>query len=208
MNATTKEKLTIMDRVVRRIRARGRGSVFSSKEFLDLGGRAAIDQVLSRLARAGTIRRLAPGLYDYPRTSPKLGMVLSPLYDKVAQAIAKKTGSKIQPSGALAANELGLSTQVPAKRVYLTDGPSRVYRIGKQIIVLKHAAPKEMVICGRISGRVFQALRHLGRRGVGDIVIRRLRRSLSSKDKAILSRDVRHASDWMRPIVEQVVEKG
>lgn len=113
---------TIQNTILDRIRRQGRGKVFTPKDFLDLGSRDAADQSLSRLAKAGEIQRLGRGLYHYPLINERLGISLSPDLDEIAEALARQTGSKVVPSGAVAANRLGLSTQVPAKPVYLTDG--------------------------------------------------------------------------------------
>jgi hypothetical protein len=164
-----------------------------------------VDQALSRLAREGVLRRLQRGLYDYPRMNPKLGGELSPDCEQVARAIARKTGSRIQPSGALAANLLGLSTQVPAKRVYLTDGASKTVGIGKQTLVFKHAAPKEMIASEGLGGVVLQALRYLGKEAVDEAVVRRLRETLSERDKQELLDDVVYATDWIVAVIERVV---
>ena len=115
---------TVANTITRRIRAKGRGWVFTPKDFLDVGVRATVDQTLSRLARKDDIRRLDRGLYDYPKQHDKLG-TLSPSAGDLAQALATKTGDKIFPSGATSANYLGLSTQVPARPVYLTNGSSK-----------------------------------------------------------------------------------
>src|SRR5262245_26515031 len=147
---------------MRRVRHRGRGVVFTPADFFDLGDRAALDQALSRLARQGTIRRLARGLYDYPRINPQLGPI-SPGPDAIARAVARKTSSKVQIAGAQAANALGLSTQVPAHAVYLTDGPSRRVAIGRSVITLRRASPKHLLAAGSTAGTVVQALRYLGR---------------------------------------------
>src|SRR5258706_14930308 len=151
----------IENKVLKRIYGAGVGSVLSQDDFLDLGGRAAVDKALSRLAAKGTIRRLARGLYEYPRTHPELGM-LSPDIDKVAKALAGKDRIRLQPAGAYATNLLGLSEQVPAKVVFLTDGPSRTVKmkIGRQEIQLRHPPPKNMAAAGRLSGLLIQALRH------------------------------------------------
>lgn len=178
--------------------------MFSSADFLDLGTRAAVDQALSRLVKQGTIRRLAPGLYHYPRTSPKLG-VISPLPDAVAQAVARKAGNRIIPSGAMAANALGLSTQVPAKAIYLIDGQPKKVRYGSQTIMFRTAATRTMAVSGRVSAIVFQALRYLGKEAVTDAVMRQLRRSLSPKDKRALEKDIRHAVEWMKPVLKKIV---
>jgi hypothetical protein len=105
----------------------------------------------SRLAAKGTIRRLARGLYEYPRMHPELGM-LSPDIDQVAKALAGKDRICLQPSGAYATNLLGLSEQVPAKVVFLTDGPSRIVKIGRQEIQLRHTTTRNMAAAGRLSG--------------------------------------------------------
>src|SRR3984893_12723653 len=131
------------DRIMRRARATGRGGVFTPSDFLDVAARAAVDQALSRLVKNRKLRRLVRGLYDFPKVHPKLGL-LSPTPDDVAQALARETGSLVQISGARAANALGLTTQVPARSTYLTDGPSRRVVLGKRVVDLRHASPKHL----------------------------------------------------------------
>src|SRR6202043_984315 len=94
------------------------------------------------LAQSGKIRRVRRGLYDIPRVNPTLGGELSPDIDEAARAIARRQRWKIVPEGAWAANLLGLSTQVPAKIIYLTDGPSKDVPIARRTIHFKHARPK------------------------------------------------------------------
>lgn len=200
--------LAIQSQILDRIRSTGRGKVFTSKDFLDLGSREAIDQALSRLARAGDIERLGRGLYHFPQLNERLGIPLSPDADEVAEALARQTGSRIAPSGAVAANRLGLSTQVPAKPVYLTDGRTRQVRVGNLVFVMRHAAPKELPLGSRISAMVFQALRHLGRSAVDNEAVSRLRRTLSPQQKGELLRDARYTTDWIADVVRQLaIEK-
>ena len=194
----------VKDKILTRVRAKGRGVVYTTKDFLDLGSRAAVDQALSRLVREKALRRLRRGLFDYPRVNVKLGGELAADADSVAQAVARKVSSRIQPSGALAANVLGLSTQVPAKRVYLTDGASRKVRVGNQTMVFKHAAPKSLVATKKASTLVVQALRYLGREGVTDEVVRKLRLTLSDQDKKRLVADTRYAADWIVEAVREI----
>ena len=144
-----------------RIRISGRGSVFVPGDFLDLGSRQGVDFALHRLVKQGVLRRLARGLYDYPKSHPQLG-ILSPSVDAIAKALAGRDRLRIQPSGAYAANLLHLSEQVPAKAVFLTDGPSRRLKIGASEIVLKRTTPRAMAAAGRMSGLVIQGLKHLG----------------------------------------------
>ena len=119
------------------------GKVFTPADFLHLGSRAAVDQALSRLVRQGAIRRLSRGLYDKPREHEILGELL-PETPRIAEALAEKSKLRLQPSGAYAANLLGLSEQVPLKLTFLTDGPSRIVKVGRQAVVLKHTTPKNM----------------------------------------------------------------
>ena len=194
----------VKDVILDYLRHRGRGKVYTSKDLVHLGSRAAIDQTLSRLSKQGTLQRLARGLYYYPRTNPRLGMVVSPSADEIAAALARQTGSRIAPSGALAANRLGLSTQVPAKPVYLTDGRSREVRVGNQVFAMKHVAPKELPIGNPVSAAVFQALRYLGSSSIDEDVISRLCRRLSAKHRHQLLRDARYTTGWIADIVRKI----
>ncbi len=186
-----------------RICNKRKGFVFTKNHFIDLGHPKTIAKALERLARAGEIRRLARGLYDYPEKHPTLGD-LPANYERVAQALAGKDSLKIQPSGAYAANLLGLTDQVPAKIVFLTDGPNRIVQINKQQIVLKRTTPKNMATAGRVSGLVVQALRYLGQDHVDNNSIWMLGKSLSSDDKCQLMKDLRYAPAWIGNIFRQL----
>src|SRR5262245_12872660 len=117
-------KATIAQKILARLQRMNVDDACIPKDFLDLGSRAAVDQTLSRLVKRGVIRRVARGIYDSPRRTPdpRFGIGRPP-DGAVARAMARKTGSVIQMSGDATANGLGWSTQVPAKPVYLTDGP-------------------------------------------------------------------------------------
>jgi hypothetical protein len=195
---------TIQTRVFDHIH-RLRGQVFTPKDFLDLGSRDAADQSLSRLVKEGRLKRLARGLYYLPQVNARLGVPLPPDTDEIAAAIARQTGSRLAPSGAVAANRLGLSTQVPAKPVYLTDGSSREVKVGKLVFVVKHVAPKELPLGSPSSAQVFQALRYLGPAAINDSVIHRLSAALSASQKAELVRGARYTTDWIGDIVRRVV---
>ena len=174
-----------------RILKAGRGKVFIAKDFLDLGSRDAVDQALSRLVKAGEADRLGRGLYHLPQMNKRLGIAVVPDTDEIADALARQTGSRVVPSAAFAANQLGLSTQVPSKPVYLTDGRSRQVRVGKSVFTMKHVAPKELPAGSRLSATVFQALKHLGKDAIDDRAIARLRRLLPAKARQELLRDAR-----------------
>src|ERR1700730_14515488 len=133
---------TMRDQIVARIERSGGGKAFSAKDFLDIASRTTIDVTLANLTQSGKIRRIRRGLYDMPKVNPLLGGELSPDIDEAARAIARRQRWKIVPDGAWAANLLGLSTQVPAKIIYLTDGPSKKISIGRRSVSFKHARPK------------------------------------------------------------------
>src|ERR1700691_3425854 len=174
---------TMRDQIVARIERLGEGKAFSAKDFLDIASRGTIDMALGSLARSGTIRRIRRGLYDMPKVNPTLGGKLSPDIDEAAQAIARRQRWKIVPEGAWAANLLGLSTQVPAKIIYLTDGPSKQVEIGRRSIHFKHARPKAMAGLEGKFALVVQALRYLGKEGVSTREIQTLRTALSPAEK-------------------------
>jgi hypothetical protein len=198
---------TIQDHILDRIRRQGRGKVFIPKDFLDLGSRAATDQSLSRLVKDGEIERLGRGLYHYPRMNERLGIPLGPDLDEIADALARQTGSQVIPSAAVAANRLGLSTQIPAKPVYLTDGRTRQVRVGNTTIQIRHAAPKELPVGSRTSALVFQALRHLGQAAVDDKLVNHLRRILSPEQRQGLLKDARYTTDWIVAVVRQIAQE-
>lgn len=194
--------ISVPDRIMKRARANGRGGVFTPSDFLDLAGRGAVDQALSRLVKAGKLRRLARGLYDYPKVHPKFGP-LSPAPDDVAQALARETGSQVQIAGARAANALGLSTQIQAKSTYLTDGPSRRVVLGKRVVDLRHASPKHLIAPGSPAGTVVQALRHVGPARADDVAQIAAHR-LSASDKRLLATTAVQAPAWMRPTLVSI----
>jgi Family of unknown function (DUF6088) len=195
---------TVQSTILDAISSNGRGKVFTAKDLLHFGSREAVDQALSRLARSGEIERLGRGLYHYSRTNARLGIRLAPDTEEIAQALARQTGSRIAPSGAVAANRLGLSTQVPAKPVYLTDGRSRDVKVGNTVFVMKHVPPKELPLGNPLSALVFQALRHLGKDAVDEEVISRLRRAIPARDRRKLLEDARYTTDWVAEIVRKV----
>jgi len=200
-------QISIDNKVLRFVYGHGRGWVFTPKALSGLGDKYAVGMALTRLSRKGTIRRLARGLYDYPAHHPKIG-ILSPSVDALATALAGRDAIRLQPSGAYAANLLGLSDQVPMKVVFLTDGPNRHVRIGKQEIHLKRTTPRNMATAGKTSGLVIQALRYLGQRGTDSAVVQTLRRRLSDQDKAGLVKDIRLAPAWIAAVIRQITAES
>lgn len=197
--------MTIQDLILKRIRGRGRGAVFTPKDFLDLGSRDSVDQALSRLYRKGIIRRLDRGVYDYPVVSQRVGN-RSPDPYAVAKSVAGRLHARIQHSGAYAAHVLGLSDQVPARPVFLTDGPSRTIQAGNHKVILKHIGRRSMIGAGSITGHVQHALRYLGQSEIDENVIRLLRQRLSDGDKRRLQNDAPNLPAWIQNAIRDVVE--
>src|ERR1700728_2463257 len=198
---------TMRDQIVARIERLGEGKAFSAKDFLDIASRTTIDVTLAELTLDGTIRRVRRGLYDLPRVNPSLGGKLSPDIDEAARAIARKQKWKIVPEGAWAANLLGLSTQVPAKIIYLTDGPNNEVLIGRRSIHFKHARPKALAGLEGKFALVVQALRHLGKEAAGPREIVMLRSTLSPAEKRRLVKDTRFGVDWIYEVAKKIAEK-
>lgn len=197
---------SVYKQVLSRIYGKKRGWVFSPIHFVDLGSDASVKKALQKLVDRGQIRWLARGLYDYPRTHPKLG-VLSPTADQIAHALAGKDSLRIQPSGAYAANLLGLTEQVPAKSIFLTDGVNRTIKVGDQTVILKQTTPKNMAAAGRTSGLVIQALRHIGKDHVDESVSGKLAGRLSQDDRRQLMKDIRYAPAWIGDVIRRLAEQ-
>jgi hypothetical protein len=191
--------------IARRIQRAAPGTVFTPALFAPIGSRDAIDKALQRHVQRGTLRRLARGLYDKPREDPLLGL-LWPSVDAVVKALIGKDRLRLQPTGAYAANLLGLSEQVPARVEFLTDGTSRTVQVGPMRIVLKRTTPRQMAAAGKSSGLVIQALRSLGRAHVNAERIAHLRHTLPPHERRALLDDLPLAPTWMHPLLRKLAE--
>jgi hypothetical protein len=156
-----------------------------------------VDVTLAGMARGGQIRRIRRGLYDVPKRNAALGGVLSPDINEAARTLARRYRWKIVPEGAWAANLLGLSTDVPARIVYLSDGPASKIQIGRRSIHFKHARPQALSGSAGAPGLVVQALRYLGKEAVNRRLMLRLRRMLSDAERRRLVRATRFGVDWI-----------
>ena len=206
MKKRRKKTQSIDRKVFERILGRGRGTVFTPADFLDLGSRSAVDTALNRGARDGRIRKLGRGLYDRPRLGTD-GTPLLPTTEAVVRAIAGRDATRFQPSGAHAANMLGLSEQVPVRIVFLTDGRERTVSLGPRRIILRHATPRQMATAGRKSGTIIQALRWLGKHNVDDSVISKLRQQLDARERKDVLLATRSAPVWITKILHEIARE-
>ena len=202
-----KHKQSVDTQVLERIFAQGKGWVFTPTDFADLGSRTAVATALKRHKADGTIRQLGRGLYDRPRHDSKLG-VLWPSLDAIVSAVKNRDAVRVQPTGAYAANLLGLSDQVPMRVFYLTDGPKRTIRLGEMTISFKHTTPRNMATADRISGLVIQALRWLGQSNVDNRTVKILQNRMDQSSRQQLLADIRHAPVWIANVIRHIVQES
>lgn len=195
---------SVKNKILSRIYGRGRGWAFSRSDFVEEFSIENIDISLFALAREGKIRRVCRGMYDYPKYSDLLQQELSPDFDQVAQAFARKFNWRIQPSGAAALNLLGLSTQVPGKLIYLSDGPNRKYTIGSYSLEFKKSALKDVGFKYRESGLLVQALKALGKEHITENVINKIRSRLDMKICQKIVKDTKSATGWIYDSIKKI----
>lgn len=197
--------MSLTEKILKHINQHSPGWVFTPADFLNIGTPHAIGMVLLRLTQKKKIRRLAHGLYNLPKEHEIIGP-LTPTPDEIANALAKRDCFQFQPSGAYAANLLGLSDQVPARVTYLCNTTSRIIKIGKQTIQFSKSSMRRMATAGRISGLVFEALRYLGKQHVNQETVAPLRKLLSEQDRHQILKDLNLAPVWMHEIISFIAE--
>lgn len=196
---------SIDDKVIAKIKKAKKGSLFFTEDFLLFGSAKAVAKALERLVEKNDLTRVARGIYARLETHPVLG-ILSPSTETIAKAIAKRDKARIVPTGVLALNALGLSTQVPMNVVYLTDGAARKIDLGKRKILFKKTAPKNLAAIGTISSLTIQALKVIGKDNLKDNEKQIILKHLSNEDPYRLEHDIRLAPEWIRVIMRQAIK--
>lgn len=181
------------------------GTPLAAKELLHLGSRAAVDQVLSRLAGRGTLLRAGRGIYVLPVES-RFG-TRAPSALKMVEGLANQRGETIVSHGAAAANALGLTTQVPMRAVYLTSGRSRQLKLGAQMVEFRHAPIWQLIFPGRAAGDVVRALAWLGPEKAAE-AISKLRSKLPSSELEEVAAARARLPTWMAREVSALVAHG
>ena len=191
--------------IIARIRAHGRGFVFSTKLFSALtDDSASVRTALSRLVQKQSIRRLAHGLYDLPIVHPSLGAIM-PAMENVIEAIKKSDAIEVQVTGAYAANLLGLSTQIPMRIELYTSGPKRKIHFGKQEILLKPTTPRNMIGAGTKAGLIFHALRQIGQDNITIEMIEQIKSQIEEKDIKHIKKQIHFAPVWIAKIMRSLI---
>ncbi|MDI6046202.1 DUF6088 family protein [Flavobacterium yafengii] len=196
---------SIDDKVIAKIKKAKRGSLFFTEDFLIYGSAKAVAKVLERLEEKNDLTRVARGIYARLEIHPIIG-ILTPSTENIAKAIAKRDKARIIPTGILALNALGLSTQVPMNVVYLTDGAARKIDLGKRKILFKKTAPKNLAAIGKISSLVIQALKVIGKDNIEETEKQIILKHLSKEEPYRLEHDIRLAPEWIRVIMRQAIK--
>lgn len=199
---------TTNNKILSRIYGRGRGWAFIPSDFIGEFERKQIDNALSDLTKDGKIRRICRGMYDYPKYSELLGQELSPDHAQVAQAFARKFNWRILPTGDAALNLLGLSTQIPGKFIYLSDGPNRKYSILSYHLEFKKTALKEIGFKFRESGLIVQALKALGKEQITAEVIEKIRKQIAPEKCGKILKDTKTVTGWVYDAIKQICREG
>ena len=190
----------VTNTVIDELKKLQKGTILFVDDFLDFGNPESVKKALYRMEEKGLLIRLAHGIYLYPKKDKTLG-VLYPSAEEIAIAIAKRDRARIIPTGIQALNKLGLSTQIPLKIVFLTDGAARSIKIGKRTITFKKTSPKNLLAKGEISGLVIQALKSIGQHKVEEEVLTKLLNLLKKEKKENILHDAKLAPAWINKIL-------
>jgi hypothetical protein len=192
------------DKILRRIRGCGRGSIVFHQDYSALASPSAVKSAFHRIYIGGMLIKLAHGIYYYPKEEQTYGLgVVYPSIEEIAYAIAKRDKAKIVPMGAYALNKLGLSTQVPMNVVFLTNGTPRHIKIGDgRGIVFKHSSSgKNFAYKSELMMLVVTAMRALGEAHITDEEIDKLKSNLIHVPKKDFDHDIKLAPAWVRKIL-------
>ncbi len=197
---------SVQDEILNKLKTGPEGKIVFPSDFISLGGDEAIRQALSRLTKEGKIIRLAQGIYLYPQKDKVLGVLYPPI-EEIAAAIARRDKARIIPTGVQALNRLGLSTQVPLKAVYLTDGAPRTIKVGKRTIAFRKTAPKMLAVKDEMVGLIIAALQEIGQENVTSETIDKLKNILQKRSKKGILEDSRLAPAWIQKIIKNMLEE-
>ena len=191
----------VIDKVKSRISHSKFGEVFFVSSFPEYDVEY-VTKLLSILEKEGTITRISKGVYVKARKT-RYG-TLYPSASELVREIAKRDKAAVIATGDTAANQLGLSTQVPMNSTFLTTGSSRKLTLGKRTVTLKHGAPKNFAFKGKLIQDIVQALRSIGEQNLTPENERQIAKLLAeSSEKETIEHDLRLAPVWMRNIINR-----
>lgn len=197
-------RINCFDPIYSKIAALPAGEVFIISDFSDLADDTAIRKVLSRLEVDGKIRRIFRGVYDCPEYNAFLGEKIEPHPDKIARALARNYGWTIVPCGDTALNMLGLSTQVPAVWLYVSDGTYKEYTYGNTIIRFKRTTNKEISKLSYKTALVIQALKALGKDNITPEIINKIATTTTKAEKKAMFAEAKYATSWIYDKIKEI----
>ncbi|WP_435138383.1 DUF6088 family protein [Formosa sp. A9] len=180
-----------------------RGRLFFSEDFTGYASQDAIRQSLSRLEKDGVLTRLAQGIYLKPQIDDLLG-VIYPKIEDVAKQIAKRDKARIAPTGVYALYTLGLTTQIPLKITYLTDGSQRDIKIGKSVIKFKKTVPRTFAIKDELLQLIVQACKEIGQKNITETFIKQLQPKVQQLHKNIVAKELKFAPVWIQKLIQEL----
>lgn len=180
------------------------GAVFVAADFADITDKTTTNVVLARLESEGIIRRVLRGVYDKPEYNEFLKEYIAPIPDNVAHALARNYGWTIVPCGDTALNLLGLSTQVPATWVYVSDGTYKEYTYDNTTIQFKRTTNKEVSKLSYKTALTIQALKALGKDKIDDALLDSLRKLLTVDEKQTMMSEAKTATSWIYEYIRQI----
>jgi hypothetical protein len=198
------EKISIHKKIEYMIDNADIGSVFVTSDFADIASNNSVNRTLLRLVACGKLRTVLRGVYEKPNFNDFLKEYVAPSPQKVAHAIARNYGWNIVPSGDTALNELGLSTQVTATWLYVSDGPYRSYSFDKTSIIFKHTTNRDISQFSYVTSLVIQALKALGKDNITDVVIDKFRRVLATDEKQQMIKEAKPATSWIYEVIKKI----
>jgi hypothetical protein len=185
---------------------KNQGDLIFPTDFRGEGTEDAIRKALSRLTQAGQIKRLAHGIYYKPKIDPVLGE-LRPGADEVVKMLAQKEKIKVRPAGAYAVHRLGLTTQVPTKLVYITNGHPKQFKLGKLEIKFKATSPKKLETIGEISSLLIQALEEIGTEYIDPETENKILKLLLKEELSKLKHDLSLAPAKVNDYIVKLLKK-
>ena len=197
-------RVNYFEKILSRIESMAKGEVFIISDFSDLADEATVRKALSRLEEDGKIRRIMRGVYENPKFNDFLGEYVKPHPDKIAKALARNYGWTIVPCGDTALNMLGLSTQVPAVWLYVSDGNYREYTCGNFVIQFKRTANKEISKISFKTALVIQAIKALGKDKITGDVIEKIRSLTTDEEKEQMFVEAKYATAWIYDVIKEI----
>lgn len=180
------------------------GTVFVATDFVDISDKTSINTYLTRLDEEKLLRRIMRGVYYKPEYNDFLGEYVAPEPDAVAHALARNFGWTIGPCGDTALNLLGLSTQIPAAWVYVSDGTYKEYTYEQTTIKFKRTTNKEISKLSYKTALVVQALKALGKDNVDDAILIKLKNNLTDSEKQALLTEAKAATSWIYEYIKLI----